>query len=184
MKILLYTLAILGLFFLVLLMYSVFKFEPVFNTLKQFDENAIATHSDMVKTIIETGDVTQALIWKEQVKKSLDVNGVTDVIKSIAAQHNIERYYDNTNNAFIKNYSICSKKTIEKILNYNSAYLIIDPCRVTLLKDMQDRLWLYFLNMDMVIYGGTTLPPEIKKETLKIKSIIQDLKKRITTKKL
>ncbi len=182
MKILLYALAILGLFFLVLLMYSVFKFEPIFNTLKQFDQNAIATHRDMAKTIIETGDVTQALIWKEQVKKSLDVNDVTDAIKSIAIQHNIKRYHDNKNE-FIKNYTICSQKTIEKILNYNSAYLIINPCRVTLLKDMQDRLWLYFINMDMVIYGGATLPTEIKKEALKIKSIIQDLKKRITTKK-
>jgi uncharacterized protein (DUF302 family) len=164
-------------------MYFIFKFEPTFNTLKKFDQNAIATHLDMAKTIIETGDVTQALIWKEQVKKSLDVNGVTDVIKSIATQHNIERYNANNNNAFIKNYSICSKKTIEEILNYNSAYLIIDPCRVTLLKDMQDRLWLYFINMDMVIYGGNTLPPEIKKEALKIKSIIQDLKKRLVKKK-
>ena len=50
--------------------------------------------------------------------------------------------------------------------------------RVTLLEDKSGALWLYSLNMDMMIYGGEPLPPELKSEAMRVKEIILDIMNR------
>ncbi len=189
MKILLYTLATLGLFSLVLLMYLIVKFEPVYHTLKQFDENAIATYSNIISTLITTGNVADATVWKKQVKEGLSANEVEAAMKSIAAEYNIKNVGElplhqqitevtGTKFRFMKVYMYCSPLTAAKMVDYSDAFSAYLPCRITLLEDKQGRLWIYSLNMDMMIYGGMPLPDELKKEAIQVKSIIQDIMKR------
>jgi len=42
-------------------------------------------------------------------------------------------------------------------------------------------LWIYSLNMDMMIYGGKPLPPALKEEALQVKTIILDIMQRGAT---
>jgi len=49
------------------------------------------------------------------------------------------------------------------------------PCRVSLVEDETGQLWVYTLDMDMMIYGSKTLPPELLKEALEVKGIMQDI---------
>lgn len=189
MKILLYTLAALGLFFLVLLMYLIVKFEPAYHTLKQFDENAITTYTNMVQKLVETGNPAEATVWKVQVKNGLSTQDVEDAMASVAIEHNIRSvgelplYQQITAMTgkkfrFMKIYMYCNPLTAAKMVDYSDAYSAYLPCRVALLEDTQGQLWIYSLNMDMMIYGGTPLPPELKQEALKVKTIIQDIMKR------
>jgi uncharacterized protein (DUF302 family) len=189
MKILLYTLAALGLLFLVLLMYFIIKFEPAYHTLKRFDENAIATYSKMISTLVETGNAADATVWKVKVDKGLTAEDVEDAMKSIAAEHNIKNvgelplYQQITamtgkNFRYMKIYMYCNPLTAAKMIDYSDAFSAYLPCRITLLEDKQGQLWLYSLNMDMMIYGGTPLPPELKKEAIRVKTIIQDIMNR------
>lgn len=53
-----------------------------------------------------------------------------------------------------------------------SAYL---PCRISLLEDREGKLWLYSLDMDMMIKGGKTLPEELLGDALKVQEIITDI---------
>ncbi len=189
MKILLYTLSTLGLFFLVLLMYLIVKFEPIYHTLKQFDDNAIATYSNIISTLIATGNAADATVWKQQVKEGLSVNDVEDAMKSIAAEHNIKNIGElplyqqiiaitGTKFRFMKIYMYCNPLTAAKMIDYSDAFSTYLPCRIVLLEDKQGRLWIYSLNLDMMIYGGTPLPDELKKEALQVKNVIQDIMKR------
>ena len=50
--------------------------------------------------------------------------------------------------------------------------------RITLVEDQQGKLWLFALNMDLMIYGGEPLPPVLKAEAIKVKEIILDIMRR------
>jgi uncharacterized protein (DUF302 family) len=56
-----------------------------------------------------------------------------------------------------------------------SAYL---PCRISLIEDTDGKLWIYTLNMDMMIHGGTPLPDDLKAEAIQVKEIILDIMNR------
>jgi uncharacterized protein (DUF302 family) len=49
-----------------------------------------------------------------------------------------------------------------------AAYL---PCRITLV-ERDDGLWLYTLNMDMMIRMGRKLPDDLKKDALRVREAI------------
>ncbi|MEW8046364.1 MAG: DUF302 domain-containing protein, partial [Candidatus Thiodiazotropha sp.] len=68
-----------------------------------------------------------------------------------------------------------------KMLDYSDAYSAYLPCRITLIEDQQGKLWLTALNMDMMIYGGKPLPPDLKEEALLVKDYILDIMNRGAT---
>ncbi len=72
----------------------------------------------------------------------------------------------------------CNALTAAKMVDYSDAFSAYLPCRVTLLEDKQGQLWVYSLNMDLMIFGGKPLPPALKKEALRVKMIITDIMKR------
>ena len=47
-----------------------------------------------------------------------------------------------------------------------------------LVEDEKGQLWIYTLDMDMMIYGGKTLPDELLKEAIEVKGILQAILKR------
>ena len=61
------------------------------------------------------------------------------------------------------------------MVDHSDAYAAYLPCRVSLLEDKQGKLWIYSLDMDMMIHGGTTLPPKLLKEAIEVKRIILDV---------
>ena len=67
------------------------------------------------------------------------------------------------------------------MLDYSDAYAAYLPCRITLLEDVEGKLWLIALNMDMMIHGGEELPPVLKEEALKVKKQILDIMNRGAT---
>jgi uncharacterized protein (DUF302 family) len=82
------------------------------------------------------------------------------------------------NYRFVKIYLFCNSLTAAKMLDYSDAYSAYLPCRITLLEDKAGKLWLTALNMDMMIYGGEPLPPELKAEALQVKEQILDIMNR------
>jgi len=189
MKILIHTLAVTGLLFLILLVFLIFKLEPAYHKLKQFDDEAISTYTTMIQKLIETGNAAEATVWKTKVNKDLTAEDVEDAMKSIATEHNIRSVGElplykqitvmtGKKFRFMKIYMYCNPLTAAKMVDYSDAFSAYLPCRVTLLEDKQGQLWIYSLNMDMMIYGGTPLPPKLKTEALRVKKIIQDIMKR------
>jgi uncharacterized protein (DUF302 family) len=64
------------------------------------------------------------------------------------------------------------------MIDYSDAFSAYLPCRIALVEDKTGQLWLYTLNMDMMIHGGTELPPELFEEANQVKDIILDIMNR------
>jgi uncharacterized protein (DUF302 family) len=79
---------------------------------------------------------------------------------------------------FVKIYLFCNSLTAAEMLDYSDAYSAYLPCRITLIEDQEGKLWLMTLNMDMMIYGGEPLPPQLKEEAIKVKEYILDIMNR------
>ncbi len=181
--------ALVGLLTTLLLIAAGIKFAPMISQLTEFDSKAIDTYSELVTKLIETGNGAEATIWKTQVKEGLSVTDVEDAMKSVATEYNIRSVGElplskqislmtNKKFRFLKIYMYCNPLTAAKMVDYSDAFSAYLPCRVTLLEDKKGRLWIYSLNMDMMIYGGKPLPPELKKEALRVKEVIQAIMNR------
>ena len=76
---------------------------------------------------------------------------------------------------FLKIYQFCNPQTAMRMVDYSDAFSAYLPCRISLIEDKQGKLNLYSLNMDMMIYGGKTLPTELLEEAKGVQNIITSI---------
>lgn len=166
-----------------------YLFEPAYHAFMQFDENAKQTYIELASGILKTGNAAEATVWKTQVEEGLSTADVEEAMRSVANEYNIKNVGElplskqievMTGKPFryMKIFMFCNALTAAKMVDYSDAFSAYLPCRVTLLEDKQGRLWVYSLNMDLMIYGGKPLPPALKKEAIKVKEIIQNIMQR------
>ncbi len=166
-----------------------YLFEPAYHAFMQFDENAKQTYIELASGILKTGTAAEATVWKTQVEEGLSTADVEEAMRSVANEYNIKNVGElplskqievMTGKPFryMKIFMFCNALTAAKMVDYSDAFSAYLPCRVTLLEDKQGRLWIYSLNMDLMIYGGKPLPPALKKEAIKVKEIIQNIMQR------
>lgn len=189
MKLLKNVFSLIGLIAVSGLLFILYQLEPAYHQFDSFDEKAMATYSDLVKKIIETGNVAEATVWKLEVEQGLSADDVEEAMKSVANEHNIKNVGElplykqvevmsGKPYRFMKIYMFCNALTAAKMADYSDAFTAYLPCRVSLVEDKSGKLWLYSLNMDLMIFGGRSLPSELKAEAIKVKEIIQDVMRR------
>jgi uncharacterized protein (DUF302 family) len=179
-------LALVGLLTIVVVAGVYLKFSDAINS---FDPQAGQVFMELGKQTLETKSMADASIWKIPVEEGLSAEDVEQTMKFVANEHNMSNVGElplskdievksGKDYRFVKIYLFCNSLTAAKMLDYSDAYSAYLPCRITLLEDKQGKLWLTALNMDMMIYGGETLPPELKAEALKVKEQILDIMNR------
>ena len=189
MKLLKNIFAFIGLIAVIAIFTLLYKIEPVYHTFKSFDEKAFNTYTELATNILETGTAVEATVWKKQVDEGLTAKDVEDAMRSVANEYNIKNVgelplYQQVEAMsgkpyrYMKIFMFCNALTAAKMADYSDAFSAYLPCRVTLLQDKQGKLWIYSLNMDLMIYGGKPLPPELKAEALKVKKIILEIMNR------
>ena len=182
-------LAIIGALSVAVFLWAVYILEPAYHRFNSFDEKAFATYQSLFENILKTGNAAEATVWKMQVDEGLKAAEVEEVMKFVANEHNIKDVgelplYKQVEASigkpfrFMKIYMFCNALTAAKMVEYSDAFSAYLPCRITLLEDKTGKLWLYSLNMDLMIHGGTPLPDALKKEALNVKKIILDIMKR------
>jgi uncharacterized protein (DUF302 family) len=75
----------------------------------------------------------------------------------------------------------CNPLTAANMFDYSVAFSAYLPCRISLIEDPHGKLWLYTLNMDMMIHGGKVLPEALKEEAIGVKDTIMDIMNRGAT---
>lgn len=154
------------------------------STLAGFDPEAGATYRRMMDALIATGNPAEATVWKAKVKDGLTFEDVDQSIKSIANAMNIKGVgelplgdqvaaMEGKPWRKLKIYLYCNPLTAARMIEYSDAFAAYLPCRVALLEDKNKQLWIYTLDMDMMIHGGKPLPPALKEEALKVKEIMK-----------
>lgn len=157
-----------------------------------FDPDAGRVFTEFAQSLIETQSAAEASIWKVPVNEDLSPEEVEETMKFVANEHNMSNVGElplsldieakkGESYRFVKIYLFCNSLTAAQMLDYSDAYSAYLPCRITLIEDMEGKLWLMTLNMDMMIYGGKPLPPDLKEEAIKVKEYILDIMNRGAT---
>lgn len=174
---------ILALIGLIAVLGGGFMYMRFSSAISQFDPKAMSVYRTMTQRLLETGNPAEATVWKRKVKDGLSFDDVDQAIKTVAAEMNIKDVgalpLGDQVTAMqgkpwrkLKIYLYCNPLTAAKMIDYSDAFSAYLPCRVSLLEDKTGKLWLYSLDMDMMIHGGKPLPPELKAEAEKVKEII------------
>ena len=157
--------------------------------LKNFDPKSAEVYMNMAKTLIETGNAAEATVWKVPVEEGLSWEEVEDTMRFVANEHNIKNVGElplseqvqlmtGEEQRFLKIYMFCNPLTAANMFEYSVAFSAYLPCRISLIEDTDGKLWIYTLNMDMMIHGGTPLPEELKAEAIQVKEIMLDIMNR------
>ena len=162
---------------------TAYKYKTAFDG---FDDKAFDTYKAMMDRIVDTGNAAAATVWKVKVAEGLSFDEVDQSIKQVAIDRNIKGVGDlplgdqveaMTGKPWrkLKIYLYCNPLTAAKMVEYNIAYAAYLPCRVSLVEDENGDLWVTTLDMDAIIHGGKTLPPELRAEALEVKDIMLDI---------
>jgi uncharacterized protein (DUF302 family) len=179
-------LALIGLLAVVLVGWG---FSNYGNNLGGFDKEAGRVYWEMAEQVLLTKNAAEATIWKVPVAEGLSAEEVEETMKFVANEHNMSNVGElplskdieaksGADYRFVKIYLFCNSLTASRMLDYSDAYSAYLPCRITMIEDMEGKLWLIALNMDLMIHGGEELPPALKEEALQVKKQILDIMKR------
>ena len=185
-------LALIGLLLVAGMIYMATQLGDKLTNLRSFDSEAPEVYLDMAKKLIETGNAAEATVWKVPVKEGLGWEEVEQTMRFVANEHNIKNVGElplseqvqamtGKPQRFLKIYMFCNPLTAADMFDYSVAFSAYLPCRISLIEDPQGKLWLYTLNMDMMIHGGKVLPEALKEEAISVKDTILDIMNRGAT---
>jgi uncharacterized protein (DUF302 family) len=155
----------------------------------EFDDKAPEVYLTLTRNLLESGNAAEATVWKIPVAEGLSVEDVEQTMKFVANEHNIKNVGElplseqvaamtGEPQRFWKIYMFCNPLTAAKMIEYSDAFSAYLPCRISLVEDKEGRFWIYTLNMDMMIHGGETLPPELYADANEVKDIMWDIMNR------
>jgi uncharacterized protein (DUF302 family) len=132
-------------------------------TVGKLEDGAGAEASRVWDRWIEAdGDIAAATTWERKVQPGVSVKDVEEALESVALEDGVkqvgamplsEELQARTGKPqrFLKVYSYCSPEIARKMVDFSPHMAAYLPCRITLL-EKEDGLWLYTLNMDMLIH--------------------------------
>jgi len=159
------------------------------DNLNGFDPEAGRVYMELAQNVLETGNGADATIWKVPVEEGLSADDVEETMKFVANELNMSNvgelplYKDVEAKTgqpyrFVKIYMFCNSLIAKQMLDYRDSFSAYLPCRITMVEDQSGKLWLFTLNMDLMIHGGEPLPPELKAEALAVKEMIEEIMQR------
>lgn len=126
------------------------------------------------------GDIAAATTWERKVQEGVTVLDIEAAFESVAAEDNIKavgemRLSDELaartgeKQKFLRIYSYCSPPVARAMIDYSPHMAAYMPCRISVV-EREDGLWIYTLNMDMMIRMGRMLPPELRESALRVRN--------------
>ena len=172
---------------LVALLYG--KVQPVLEKFNTFEDKAAETYSGFAEKLFDSGSAVDAMVVKIKVEEGISAKDLDTSILSIANELNIKNVGElplskqveaMSGKPFrhVKIYLLCNAMTAASMLNYNDSFSAFLPCRISVVEDKQGQLWLYAMNMDLMISGGTPIPPALKKEAIVVQDTLDEIMKR------
>ena len=156
-------------------------------TLGKLEDGAGAEASKMWDRWVESGgDIAVATTWERKVKAGVTVADIEQVFAAVSAEHNmrsvgelplsreLEQRNPGTKQKFLKVYSYCTPATARIMVDFSPNMAAYLPCRLTVV-ERNDGLWIYTLNMDMMVKMGRKLPSPLKEEAWKVREAIYQM---------
>ncbi len=156
------------------------------NTLGRLEDGAGVEAGKMWDRWVESGgDIAVATTWERKVKAGVTVRDIEQVFEQVAAEHNTKAVGElplskeleartGKPQKFLKVYSYCSPATARMMVDFSPNMAAYLPCRLTVV-ERGDGLWIYTLNMDMMVKMGRKLPSPLKEEVWKVRETIYQM---------
>lgn len=154
------------------------------HAMRNLEEGSGGTFMDMWdKWVKSEGDIAVATTWAVKVKPGVTVSDIEAALSTVATDENIKAVgvlplsdelqarNPDVKQKMLRVISYCSPTTARMMVDFSPAMSAFLPCRVTIV-EQDDGLWLYTLNMDMMIKMGKKMPPELKEATMKVRNTI------------
>ena len=181
MKLIRNLLALIGLATVAAVVAVYLRFGP---QLTQLDPGAINVYSEFAQKVMESGDPAIAMMWAVPVADGVKPDDVVESLKSIAASHNFlfvgeSPLYKQIEAVtgqpyrYVNFLSFCDARVGAQMLDYHNEYSGFMPCRIALVQNPDGKLWLYSMNLDMMIHGGRALPPELQASAVRVRDTIK-----------
>ena len=128
------------------------------------------------------GDIAVATTWDRKVRAGVTVAQIEAAFASVASEDNMREVGElplskeleartGKKEKFLKVYSYCTPATARIMVDFSPHMAAYLPCRITVV-EKEDGLWLYTLNMDMMIKMGRKLPPDLHVAAMKVRDTV------------
>lgn len=154
------------------------------HAMRNLEEGSGSTFMDMWdKWVKSEGDIAVATTWAMKVKPGVSVADIEAALSTVATDENtkavgvlplsdeLQARDPSVKQKMLRVISYCSPATARMMVDFSPAMAAFLPCRVTIV-EQEDGLWLYTLNMDMMIKMGKKMPPDLKAATMKVRNTI------------
>lgn len=156
---------------------------------EQLDPKAKDVYLNMWNKLKETGNSADATVVTYPLKEGVSPQDAEEAMKMVANEHNIKavgelplseqvKLETGQDQRFLKIFQFCNPQTAMKMVEYSDAFSAYLPCRIAMIQGKDGKYKLMALDMDMMIHGGKTLPPELHAEAKQVQEIITDIMKR------
>lgn len=177
---------ILALIGLIVLLAGGFAFGKLWPVLSEFDSGFVKVYAQFAEKLLKEKDPGVAMMWSVPVEEGLTPDEVKDSLKSLASSKNFlfvgeAPFYKQVEAITGKPYrhitfmSFCDAAVGKMMADYRDSYTGFMPCRIAVVEDTQGKIWLHSMNLDLMIHGGKELPPELKKEALRVRDVIHGM---------
>ena len=163
------------------LIYALFAFN--LSGIMQLDPKAKGVYSHMAKVLLDTGDIAEATVRKVKVAKGIEADELVELLNSVATEMGIKPVGDlplskevslrtGKKQRYVRVLSYCNPSIAIAMVKFSMAYGAYLPCRIVIMEDEKGDLWLYTLDLDMMIHGGKPLPADMLEYGNQVKKTI------------
>ena len=159
------------------------------STIGKLEDGAAAEAGRMWDRWIEgNGDIAVATTWERKVAKGVTTGDIEQILRQVASERNMKdvgtlplskelEARTGQKQKFLQVYSFCTPTTARRMVDFSPHMAAYLPCRITVV-EKEDGLWMYTLNMDMMIKMGRKLPSPLKEEARAVRDTIWEMMER------
>lgn len=176
-------LSVIGAIALIVLAYLVINFGGMMGKVSKLHPDAMGHYMDMFEKVLDTGSSGEAMVRKVKIDDDVSTEDAIDNMIGIAGDNNFlmvgdakmsikSSIKDPGGKRYIRILSFCAPSVAEEFIAYNNSFGSFMPCRILIVEDDEGNRWLYTMAMELMIYGGHPLPPEMLEMATKVRALM------------
>lgn len=155
------------------------------SSMAKMDGKALGLYMAMADDVLSTGDPAKGMILKrkmvieEGTSKEEAIENAFEIMDEVGEEYGLMKVDEKTmprkDGKYTHIRSYCSPSIADIFLNVSGEYVGFMPCRIGIVEDSNGDIWLYTMNLDMMIHGGHTLPEELAKYARDVKAAMMGM---------
>jgi len=167
---------------LVVVAYLAINFGGMMGKVSSLHPDAMGYYMGMFEKVLDTGSSPDAMIRKIRINDDVSTDDAIDLMREIATDNNflvvgdakmsINSSIKEGGKRYIRILSFCAPSVAEEFIGYSEAFGAFMPCRILIVEDDEGNRWLMTMSMELMLYGGKPLPPEMLKMALNVRGLM------------